>query len=114
MWVLQDAFLGVKEYCYYPEISRFQNSNYHRLTLQKLTISAIISELIFGFKIYLILRFSSKYLQTTQGCSGQYKNRTAHFFLFRRADLLTIMFFVPEKFENAIFDSLPRDQYYLR
>ena len=38
------TFYGIEKYCSNPKISRFQNRDYHRLTLRKLAISPIISK----------------------------------------------------------------------
>ena len=38
------TFYGIEKYCSNSEISRFQNRDYHRLTLRKLAISSIISK----------------------------------------------------------------------
>ena len=38
------TFYGIEKYYFFPEISRFQNRDYHRLTLRKLAISPYISK----------------------------------------------------------------------
>ena len=50
------TFYGIEKYCSNPKISRFQNRDYHRLTLRKLAISPIFSK-----SHFLTLKFNNSH-----------------------------------------------------
>ena len=91
------TFYGIEKYCSNPNISRFQNRDYHMLTLRKLAISPIISKRQFlTLNLQNSVNFHLYSLKLHRYTQWHYLNKTyAHFFSLpagRSADNYVLFF----------------------